>query len=106
MAMLPNGTWRVGAPDSPLLMHRWACTDGRYTWQIHGPCPLCGGHDVDEFHLGDQADPDIVQPILFVAIEDDCLDRYVKQQKQNGWDRDYWDWRRFVRDCQLTSTST
>jgi hypothetical protein len=64
--MLPNEAWRLGSPDSSLVMHRWACTDGRYSWGLSGPCPICGvEHDHHAFEVTVESDPDVVQPILF-----------------------------------------
>ncbi len=87
--MLPNETWRVEYPATrghvlgypkvggqvggTLEMHRWACTDARYSWGLHGRCPICGEHDVYEFEVTEEVlDPDVAQRRMEADIETAC----------------------------------
>jgi hypothetical protein len=94
--LLPNEAWRLGSPESLIIMHRWACTDGRYSWGLRGPCPLCGEHDVDVFFVGPESDPDAVQPRLCADADDACFEHFrIHRAKETVYAHDQW--RRFIR---------
>lgn len=63
--MVANEAWRLTVRTGELLMTRYACTDGRYSWALAGPCTCGGAHEVDAFEVTTDADPDLVQPRLF-----------------------------------------
>jgi hypothetical protein len=84
--MLDDEAWRLGErePNTDLLIvSRLACTDGRYSWLIEGPCPCStctGAQHLDakaagwcySFEVTREPDPDVMVPALLHLAVAEC----------------------------------